>query len=155
MTPDGSGRSTHVFFGHALDLPRPGEASAPSSPRTGGWEGRRLLPRRWVRDATGGSSQALNAAYGLLWWVNRKGPVRARSTRTTRGCPRGSRASASSRPGHPLEVVRRARLRRPGRAGRPLRSETVVVRLGGPGDPQSRDYTFHDATRVLTEILKR
>ena len=34
-------------------------------------------------------------------------------------------------------------------------SQTVVVRLGVPGDPESRDYTFQDATRVLTEALKR
>ena len=33
-------------------------------------------------------------------------------------------------------------------------SETVVVRLGVPGDPESRDYTFSDAARVVTEVLR-
>ena len=29
----------------------------------------------WVKDATGHSSQELNAAYGYLWWLNRKGVI--------------------------------------------------------------------------------
>jgi CubicO group peptidase (beta-lactamase class C family) len=41
----------------------------------GTWNGKRLISKDYVEQATGGKSSDLNAAYGLLWWVNHKGPV--------------------------------------------------------------------------------
>jgi len=41
----------------------------------GEWNGRQIVPSDFVEEATGGASSRLNAAYGLLWWVNDKGPV--------------------------------------------------------------------------------
>ncbi len=42
--------------------------------RGGEWDGTQLISTQFVAEATGGSSQ-LNAAYGLLWWVNKPGRV--------------------------------------------------------------------------------
>lgn len=152
MTADGSGRSTNVFFGmHSTcrDLARFGTLFA----QDGRWQGRRLLPRRWVRAATGGSSQGLNAAYGLLWWVNRKGPVRAPIDQDDPGLPPGVEGIGQLAPGAPQRLFGAL-----GFGGQVVlvdpRSDTVVVRLGGPGDPRSRDYTFRDATEVVTEALR-
>jgi CubicO group peptidase (beta-lactamase class C family) len=36
--------------------------------RRGEWEGRRLLPERWIEEAL--APCALNQNYGLLWWLN-------------------------------------------------------------------------------------
>jgi CubicO group peptidase (beta-lactamase class C family) len=41
--------------------------------RQGDWDGREVLPRGWVRAATGRPSQDLFPAYGYLWWLNRRG----------------------------------------------------------------------------------
>lgn len=41
----------------------------------GDWDGRQVVPADYVARATGRSSTELNAAYGLLWWVNKKGPI--------------------------------------------------------------------------------
>lgn len=43
--------------------------------RGGNWAGEQVVPEEWVAEATGRSSQRLNAAYGLLWWLNQRGPV--------------------------------------------------------------------------------
>jgi hypothetical protein len=32
------------------------------------WEGRRLLPERWIEESL--TPCALNLNYGLLWWLN-------------------------------------------------------------------------------------
>lgn len=53
------------------DLPRFGDLFL----RGGAWRGEQVVPRRWVEGATGESSQRLNDAYGLLWWLNRPGTV--------------------------------------------------------------------------------
>ncbi|MDX2033922.1 MAG: serine hydrolase [Blastocatellia bacterium] len=39
--------------------------------RNGRWDGRQLISARFVKEATS-SSQALNEAYGYLWWLNGK-----------------------------------------------------------------------------------
>jgi CubicO group peptidase (beta-lactamase class C family) len=41
----------------------------------GQWDGTQVVPQAWVEEATGHSSQPLNAAYGYLWWLNRKGKI--------------------------------------------------------------------------------
>lgn len=43
--------------------------------RDGRWGDQQVLSEQWVEDATGDSSQAHNAAYGWLWWLNRPGPI--------------------------------------------------------------------------------
>ena len=41
----------------------------------GKWGDKQVVSPAWVKDATGHSSQELNAAYGYLWWLNRKGVI--------------------------------------------------------------------------------
>jgi hypothetical protein len=41
----------------------------------GSWHGRRIVSQSWVQQATGHSSTKLNAGYGYLWWLNRKGTL--------------------------------------------------------------------------------
>ena len=38
----------------------------------GMWDGKQVLPAGWIEQSTK-PSQKLNAAYGFLWWLNRKG----------------------------------------------------------------------------------
>ena len=55
----------------------------------GAWKGTSVVSARWVREATGASSTRLNAAYGLLWWLNRRGRIFPEAP--TRGiCARGN-----------------------------------------------------------------
>jgi CubicO group peptidase (beta-lactamase class C family) len=43
--------------------------------RGGNWDGEQVVPAAWVAEATGRPSQRLNAAYGLLWWLNQRGAI--------------------------------------------------------------------------------
>lgn len=43
--------------------------------RDGTWKGQQVVSKGFVDEATGRSSTKLNAAYGLLWWVNQPGRV--------------------------------------------------------------------------------
>ncbi len=152
MTADGSGHSTNVFFGmHSTcaDLARFGLLYA----QNGDWQGASLLPRSWVRSAVGGSSQKLNSAYGLLWWLNRRGPLRSALDDDNPGSPPGVEGTRQLAPGAPANLFAAM-----GFGGQVVlvdpTSDTVVVRLGGPGDAASRQYNFKDAARVVTEALR-
>ena len=154
MTPDASRRSTQVFFGMQStcpDLARFGQLFA----QDGEWDGEQLLPAGWVKDATGRSSQQLNAAYGLLWWVNRTGPQRQPLDDTNPGLPPGVSGVGQLVPGAPEDMYAalgfggQVVLVDPG-------SGTVVVRLGtlGTGSAPGADpYNVADAARVVTEAL--
>jgi CubicO group peptidase (beta-lactamase class C family) len=149
MTLDASGKSTQAFFGMQStcpDLVRFGLLFE----QYGEWDGEQLVPRAWVKDAVGRSSQRLNAAYGLLWWVNREGPqlgpveeggAARRSGQLVPGAPEDLYAAL----GFGGQVV----MVDPG-------SGTVVVRLGTLGtgaSPTSGAYSLANAARVVTEAL--
>jgi CubicO group peptidase (beta-lactamase class C family) len=141
MTEDESGHSTNVFFGlqsTCPDLARFGALFA----QDGTWDGQQVVPRAWVREAVGGPSQNLNAAYGLLWWLNRKGPIQ----------PPGGVADDQLVPGASEELFAAQ-----GLGGQVVlvdpRTDTVVVRLGGPEDAGPDGYQISDAARVVTEAL--
>jgi CubicO group peptidase (beta-lactamase class C family) len=149
MTLDASGNSTQAFFGMQStcpDLARFGLLFE----QQGEWDGLQLLPRAWVNDAVGRSSQRLNAAYGLLWWVNREGPQLGpveeggAATRTGQLVP-GAPEDLYAALGFGGQVV----MVDPG-------SGTVVVRLGTLGtgaSPTSGAYSLANAARVVTEAL--
>jgi CubicO group peptidase (beta-lactamase class C family) len=155
MTPDASRRSTQVFFGMQStcpDLARFGQLFE----QGGEWEDDQLLPSDWVEDAVGRSSQELNAAYGLLWWVNRTGPQRAPVDSANPGLPPGISGVGQLVPGAPEDMYAalgfggQVVLVDPG-------SGTVVVRLGTLGtgaDADANAYTVADAARVVTEALE-
>jgi CubicO group peptidase (beta-lactamase class C family) len=141
MTEDDSGHSTNVFFGlqsTCPDLARFGTLFA----QDGRWNGRAVLPRSWVRAATGQASQSLNAAYGLLWWLNRKGPVEPPGGGEAEQLAPGAREELFAAQGLGGQVV----LVDP-------RSDTVVVRLGGAEDEGSEGYQISDAARVITQAI--
>jgi CubicO group peptidase (beta-lactamase class C family) len=141
MTEDGSGHSTNVFFGlqsTCPDLARFGTLFA----QDGTWNGQQVVPRAWVREAVGKPSQQLNAAYGLLWWLNFKGAVQP---------PGGGNAD---------QLVPRAReelFAAQGLGGQVVlvdpRSDTVVVRLGSGEDAGAAGYQISDAARVITQAM--
>jgi CubicO group peptidase (beta-lactamase class C family) len=154
MTADASGRSTQTFFGlqsTCADLARFGQLFE----QHGEWEGEQILPPSWVRDAVGRSSQELNAAYGLLWWVNRTGPLRDPVDAENPGIPPGVTGVGQLVPGAPEDLF--AAL---GLGGQVVLvdpgSGTVVVRLGDPSRAlldRRTGYTVADAARVVTEAL--
>jgi CubicO group peptidase (beta-lactamase class C family) len=141
MTPDDSGRSTNVFFGlqsTCPDLARFGTLFA----QEGRWNGVQLLPKTWVEEAVGVPSQPLNAAYGLLWWLNRKGAVQPPGGGDTDQLVPRAREELYAAQGLGGQVV----LVDP-------RSDTVVVRLGGVQDQGSEEYQIADAARVVTQAM--
>ncbi len=73
MTKDPSG-NTLTFMGlHSTcqDMARFGWLML----KQGNWDGKQVVSKDWAQAATGQASQPLNAAYGYLWWLNRKGVI--------------------------------------------------------------------------------
>ena len=148
LTADAGGRSTGMAFGMestCLDLARFGLLFQ----QEGRWGDDQLVPASWVREATGRSSQGLNSAYGLLWWLNRAGPVRAPIDQATPSGLPGVVRQGRLVPGAPADLY--AAL---GLGGQVVMvhpgSATVVVRLGAPVLSDLDRYTLGDAARVLT-----
>jgi CubicO group peptidase (beta-lactamase class C family) len=125
--------------------------------RNGAWDGEQVVPEDWVAEATGQASQELTSGYGLLWWLNRRGPVLG---------PLG----AMSGPADPGEDVQEGQMAEGapedmywalGLGGQVVSidpgSETVVVRLGPPalggGAGGTGAYGPGDAAQIVTEAL--
>ena len=152
MTPDASGRSTNLSFGlrsTCRDLARFGQLFA----QRGTWDGETVVPEPWVEAAVGAPSQEKNAAYGLLWWLNRHGPLRGPLNTLDGQAPPDVRKVGRLAPGAPADLF--AAL---GFGGQVVlvdpTSRTVVVRLGAPPPPGQPPYGFDDAARVVTEALR-
>ena len=89
LTTDAAGNAL-TFMGlrtTCLDLARFGYLML----RDGVWDGEQVVSSDYVEQATGRSSTELNAAYGLLWWLNREGII-ATPTLATTGIDDGSGA---------------------------------------------------------------
>jgi CubicO group peptidase (beta-lactamase class C family) len=147
MTRDRAG-NTNMFFGlqsTCQDMARFGYLFL----RQGNWDGEQVVAEDWVEAATGQPSQELNAAYGYLWWLNRRGPI-ASPLQPTTGQPGGDVADGQLVPGAPEDMYWAV-----GLGGQVIQidpgSDTVVVRLG-PGD-RSVDYGAPNTARVVTEAL--
>lgn len=148
MTPDPVG-NTNAFFGTQTtceDLARFGYLFL----RQGRWGDEQLVPRSWVAAAVGRPSQPHNAAYGLLWWLNRRGPIIGPLATDAPGQPEPP--VGRTMPGLPADAYTAQ-----GLGGQMVlvdpRSETVVVRIGQfQADPKV-SYTGQDAARFVTEAL--
>jgi len=120
--------------------------------RKGNWDGKQIVPAAWVEAATGRSSQKLNAAYGCLWWLNRKGPI-ASPLQPTTGEAGGDQKDGQLVPGAPEDMYFALGFGNqiisvdPG-------SDTVVVRLGpGRAPAGSGPFTQKDTAAVVTDAL--
>jgi CubicO group peptidase (beta-lactamase class C family) len=148
MTADPVG-NTNTFFGAQTtcrDLARFGYLFL----RQGRWGDEQVVPRSWVEAAVGHPSQRHNAAYGLLWWLNRRGPIIGPLATDAPGQPRppvgqampGLSASAYTAQGLGGQTV----LVDP-------ETETVVVRIGQFQANPRDTYNGQDAARFVTEAL--
>jgi CubicO group peptidase (beta-lactamase class C family) len=149
MTRDGADHAA-TFFGvqsTCEDLARFGYLFL----RDGNWEGEQVLPEEWVEEATGGSSQDINDAYGFLWWLNRTGTV-VGPVQATTAQGAGERVEGQMVPGAPEDMFWALGLQNQIVAVDPG-SETVVVRLGGNPDSGQPEFDQAQAARVVTEAL--
>lgn len=146
LTRDASGRGTSVFFGmrtSCLDLARFGQLYLDG----GKVDGERILPSEFVRASVGRPSTELNAAYGLLWWLNRRGELRGSTDDLDAAGQPVAHHVGRLAPFAPADIY--AAL---GLGGQVLLvdpgSNTVVVRLG-PLRDRGPEYGFVDAARVV------
>jgi CubicO group peptidase (beta-lactamase class C family) len=122
----------------------------------GRWKGRHVVSSGWIRRATGRPSTRLNAAYGYLWWLNRKGVVGSPLAATTVEAARSPRAKRGRLvPGAPAAMYWALGLGNqivqvdPG-------SRTVVVRLGsGSAFSQGPAFGYAETSKVVTEAVVR
>jgi CubicO group peptidase (beta-lactamase class C family) len=121
----------------------------------GRWQGRRIVSSSWVRQATGRPSTELNAGYGYLWWLNRKGVLGnalAATTLATARDPATKRARMV--PGAPADMFWALGLGNqivqvdPG-------SRTVVVRLGSGGGSGGPAFGYAETSKVVTQAVLR
>lgn len=146
------GSSTFMFMGlqsTCRDLARFGYLFL----RDGNWDGEEIVPAEWVEEATGAPSQEHNAAYGLLWWLNRRGTLLSPLQAVA---PTGEPAEpvvGQIAPGAPDDLFTAQ-----GLGGQIVMvdpgSETVAVRLGeGPAGDPTGGYKAPQISRVVTEAL--
>jgi CubicO group peptidase (beta-lactamase class C family) len=151
LTRDPSGRSTNTFVSAqttCLDLAR----FARLYLQRGEVGGARILDRAYVRASVGRPSTRLNAAYGYLWWLNRRGPLRtALDPLDSQGRPVEQHRGRLV-PGAPADLFSAV-----GFAGQIAMvdpgSRTIVLRIGPAS--AGRDYGLHDAARVVTWAASR
>jgi CubicO group peptidase (beta-lactamase class C family) len=122
----------------------------------GRWGAKQIVSSGWVEQATGRSSTALNAAYGYLWWLNRKGTLAGRASATNLGAARNQTTKPGQLvPGAPADMVWALGL------GNQLiqidpSSRTVVVRLGtAEAIPSPPTFGPAEASKVLTAALRK
>ena len=147
MTLDGSG-NTNMYFGlqsTCQDMARFGHLFL----NQGDWDGDEVVPADWVEAATGAPSQDLNASYGYLWWLNRKGPQPNPDAATDPNAGPGPDGQAV--PGAPEDMFWAHGLGDQIIAVDPG-SDTVVVRLG-PAAAAGSGFARAEMARVVTEAL--
>ncbi len=121
----------------------------------GDWNGEQVVSTDWMEESTGHSSQDLNAAYGWLWWLNRKGTVLG-----AEGASGGAASSGQTSPdesqmvsGAPEDMFFAL-----GMGGQIVAidpgTRTVVTRMGpSTYPPEVEKFTADDAARVATDAV--
>ncbi len=121
----------------------------------GRWGNRQIVSRGWVEQATGHSSTKLNAAYGYLWWLNRKGVLSGPLSATNLAAA-ANPTTAHGRlvPGAPADMFWALGLGNqvvqvdPG-------SRTVVARLGtAAARPQPPTFGPAEASKVVHAVRR-
>lgn len=149
MTLDGAG-NTNMFFGMqstCRDMARFGHLFL----NDGNWDGGEVVPAEWVEEATGAPSQDLNAAYGYLWWLNRKGPQPNPVAATDPNSPDAGTVEGQAVPEAPEDMFWAHGLGDQIIAVDPG-SDTVVVRLG-EGEAGGTAFSRAAMAKVVTEAL--
>jgi CubicO group peptidase (beta-lactamase class C family) len=153
MTTDRAG-NTQTFEGvqsNCEDLARLGLMVQ----RDGKWGSRQIVSSSWVAESTGKPSTPLNAAYGYLWWLNRKGVLAGPLSATNLAAAANpTTARGQLVPGAPDDLYWALGLGNqlvqvdPG-------SRTVVVRLG-TAEAQPKPPTFgpSEASQVVTRAVR-
>jgi CubicO group peptidase (beta-lactamase class C family) len=123
--------------------------------RDGAWDGEQVVSEEWVEEATGHPSQDLTAGYGLLWWLNRRGPILGPLAATGGAAEAADRQPAE---GQMVEGAPEDMYWALGLGGQVISidpgSETVVVRLGPPRPPEGAPgYGPGEAARIVTDAL--
>jgi CubicO group peptidase (beta-lactamase class C family) len=119
----------------------------------GRWGGEQVVSASWVKAATGRPSTKLNAAYGYLWWLNRRGVMADVLAATTLRTAERPREIGQMVPGAPSSMYWALGL------GNQLvqvdpASRTVVVRLGSADPiPLSPSFGPGKASKVVTEAV--
>ncbi len=152
MTKDTSGRSTNTYFGlqtTCLDLARFAQLYL----KQGKVRSERILSESFVKRSVGGPSTDHNAAYGHLWWLNRRGQLRGATDPVDEdGQPLETRAGRLV-PGAPASLYSAIGLGGQIAMVDP-RSRTIVVRLGASSSDAEQPYGLADAARVVTWALR-
>ncbi|MGE0309497.1 MAG: serine hydrolase domain-containing protein, partial [Acidimicrobiia bacterium] len=149
MGVDGAG-TTMTFSGlrtTCLDLARFGYLML----NNGAWNGEQIVSKTYAQRATGVSSTPLNAAYGLLFWLNRPGVI-ASNAAVTNGSGENTRQGQLA-PGAPDDVFWALGLGNQIVAVIP--SERIVaVRMGGL-PPKETPFTEAALTNGVLDALNR
>lgn len=117
----------------------------------GTFGGERILTKSYVEQSVGRSSSELNAAYGLLWWLNRPGTIRgATDALDPTGQPRVPRE------GQLMPTLSPRVFAALGLGGQVMvvdpTTSTIVIRQGALSSGGESAYTFADAAEVLASV---
>lgn len=118
--------------------------------RDGVWDGEQIVSPEYVEQATGQSSTPLNAAYGLLWWLNREGPIGTPLLATT-GVADAPIADGQLVPGAPDDVFWALGFNNQIVAVIP--SEGIVAVRMGPRPPADAPFTQAELTLGVLDAL--
>jgi CubicO group peptidase (beta-lactamase class C family) len=149
LTTDAAGNAL-TFMGlrtTCLDLARFGYLML----RDGVWDGEQVVSSGYVEQATGRSSTELNAAYGLLWWLNRQGTIATPALATT-GIDDGSGARRGQLvPGAPDDAFWALGFRNQIVAVMP--SEGIVAVRMGAAPPPGAPFTQAELTMGVLDAV--
>jgi CubicO group peptidase (beta-lactamase class C family) len=119
----------------------------------GKWGDEQVVSGDWVAAATGRSSQALNVAYGYLWWLNREGNIGSPLAATSADAADTTTRQGQIAPDAPDDMFWALGLGNQVMQVDPG-SRTVVVRLGTPETrPQPPTFGPVDASKVVTSAI--
>jgi len=114
----------------------------------GKFRGKRILPGSYVEQSIGRSSSQLNAAYGLLWWLNRPGVIRGATDALQ---PNGQPSETKS--GQLMPGVSQRAFAAIGLGGQIMlvdpTTRTIVIRQGQLAQAGQKGYALGDAAKVL------
>jgi CubicO group peptidase (beta-lactamase class C family) len=120
----------------------------------GQWDDTRVVSSEWVAAATGRPSTELVANYGYLWWLNHEGILASPAAATNLQDAGSDARKGRIVPGAPDDMYWALGFGNQIVQIDPA-SNTVVVRLGTPGQPDEPTFGPDAAARVVTDAITR